>query len=236
MPPVCILAGGLGSRLGEAVKDTPKPLLQVAGQPFLMHQLRLLSRWGARTVVLCVGYLGERIVGVVGRQQFGIQIEYSYDGPELAGTLGAIRRAVPLLGERFLTLYGDTYLRIDYQAFEASWRSSGLPAAMTVLRNRGRWGRSNATFADGHVTHYDKDEASSSMEWIDYGLGGLTVGALDLVSDDVGDLAVLQGELARRRLLFGFEATERFYEIGTPQGLEESETFLFQEARRGRPA
>lgn len=232
LPPVCILAGGLGSRLGEAVKDTPKPLLTVAGEPFLLHQLRLLSRWGAGEVVLCVGYLGERIVDVVGDEQFGIHIEYSFDGPDLAGTLGAIRRAAPLLGERFLVLYGDTYLRIDYQAFDASWMRSGLPAAMAVLRNRGRWGQSNATFANGQVTRYDKDAPTSDMEWIDYGLGGLSRRALDLVSDDVPDLAVLHRELARKGLLFGFEATQRFYEIGTPHGLEESEAFLLQEAHR----
>jgi NDP-sugar pyrophosphorylase family protein len=236
LPPVCILAGGLGSRLGEAVKDTPKPLLMVAGEPFLLHQLRLLSQWGARAVVLCVGYLGERIERVVGREQFGIHIEYSYDGPELAGTLGAIRRAVPLLGERFLTLYGDTYLRIDYQAFDASWRSSGLPAAMTVLRNRGRWGQSNATFANGHVTRYDKMAPTPDMEWIDYGLGGICARALDLVSHDLPDLSVLQQELAAQGLLFGFEATHRFYEIGTPDGLSESEEFLTREARRDRTA
>ena len=110
LAPICILAGGLGSRLGGAVKDTPKPLLRVAGEPFLMHQLRLLAEAGARQVVLCVGYLGNRIEEVIGSEQFGISVSYSDDGPELAGTLGAIRRAQPLLGERFLTLYADTYL------------------------------------------------------------------------------------------------------------------------------
>lgn len=231
LPPICILAGGLGSRLGNAVKDTPKPLLTVAGEPFLMHQFRLLSRSGARKVVLCVGYLGERIANVIGNEQFGIGVEYSYDGPELVGTLGAIRRALPLLGEHFLTLYGDTYLRIDYQAFDASWRSSRLPAAMTVLRNRGQWGRSNAAFADDRVNRYDKNDPTADMEWIDYGLGGLTADALAVVSDDVLDLADLQRELAARGLLFGFEATNRFYEIGTPEGRRETEEFLYRESQ-----
>ncbi len=98
LPPVCILAGGLGTRLGERVRDTPKPLLEVAGEPFLIHQLRLLAAHGARDVVLCVGYRGEQIVSRIGVARFGIGIHYSFDAPGLDGTLGAIRRALPLLG------------------------------------------------------------------------------------------------------------------------------------------
>ena len=157
LPPICILAGGLGTRLGERVRRTPKPLLEVAGQPFLMHQLRLLAGHGARTVVLSVGYRGEQIRARIGRERFGIDIRYSFDAdPGRDGTLGAIRRALPLLGERFLVLYGDTYLRIDYRAVARRWEESGLPAVMTVLRNDGRWDASNAVYRDGMVRRYDK--------------------------------------------------------------------------------
>ena len=232
LPPVCILAGGLGSRLGEAVKDTPKPLLEVAGRPFLIHQLELLARQGARKVVLCVGYLGERIERAIGREQFGIRVQYSYDGLELAGTLGAIRQALPMLGEHFLTLYGDTYLRLDYRTFDLSWQSSRLPAAMCVLRNHGKWGPSNASFAKSLVTQYDKKNPTPNMEWIDYGLGGLSSRALELVSNETTDLADLQHVLAQRGLLFGFEATRRFYEIGTPDALNETEKFLHTQGGR----
>src|SRR5580765_2332217 len=105
LPTVCILAGGLGTRLGGLVADTPKPLLEVAGEPFLLHQLRLLAAHGATSVVLCTGYLGEQVEKQVSTERFGIQILYSHDGPKLAGTLGAIRQALPLLPDRFLVLY-----------------------------------------------------------------------------------------------------------------------------------
>jgi MurNAc alpha-1-phosphate uridylyltransferase len=226
LPPICILAGGLGTRLGNRVRDTPKPLLEVAGEPFVIHQLRLLADHGAARVVLCVGYLGELIERRVGREQFGLRIDYSYDGPELDGTLGAIRRAVPLLDESFLVLYGDTYLRVDYAAAVAQWRASGLPAMMSVLRNDGRWDVSNAVFADGRVVAYYKHAPTADMRWIDYGLGGLSAEALSLVASEERDLAALYNLLAMRGLLSGYEATERFYEIGTPWGLEETETFL----------
>ncbi|HWY19472.1 MAG TPA: NTP transferase domain-containing protein [Solirubrobacteraceae bacterium] len=227
LPPVCILAGGLGTRLGERVRETPKPLLEVAGKPFLMHQLRLLARHGARAAVLCVGYRGEQIRARVGGERFGIDIRYSFDAdPGRDGTLGAIRRALPLLGERFLILYGDTYLRIDYRAVARRWRESGLPAVMSVLRNDGRWGASNVAYRDGMVLRYDKHRPSPEMRWIDYGLGGLTARALARAPAAENDLAALYGQLAQRGELLGFEASERFYEIGTEHALRETEAFL----------
>lgn len=225
LPPICILSGGLGTRLGEKVKDTPKPLQEVAGEPFALHQLRLLADHGARRVVMCVGYLGEQIVERIGPERFGIEIGYSFDGPGQLGTLGAIRGAAEQLGERFLYLYGDTYLRIDYREAATQWEHSGLPALMTVLRNGGQWDTSNAAF-DGRLVTYDKRSPTPHMDWIDYGLGGLTAAVLNRVGPEVTDLAELHQELSRAGELFGYAATERFYEIGTPASLAETEAFL----------
>jgi NDP-sugar pyrophosphorylase family protein len=226
LPPVCILAGGVGSRLGALVADTPKPLIDVAGEPFVLHQLRLLAEHGARAVVLCVGYLGERIEEHVGHERFGVRISYSYDAPGLDGTLGALRRARRLLPDRFLVLYGDTYLRVDYRAVAREWRASGLPAVMTVLRNEGRWDTSNVRYESGRVLAYDKASPTAEMRWIDYGLGGLEAKALELVRPEERDLSALYKRLAEEGLLYGYEATERFFEIGTPDGLAETDRFL----------
>lgn len=226
LPTVCILAGGLGARLGERVQAQPKPLLEVAGRPFLWHQLRLLAAHGASDVVLCVGYLGELVRERIGSELFGLRIAYSFDAPELEGTLGAIRRARGMLGQRFLVLYGDTYLRIDYAAAAAAWQTSGLPAMMCVLRNDGRWESSNADYADGRVLAYEKSAPSAHMRWIDYGLGGLEQRALECAPAEASDLCDLYRVLAEKRQLFGFLASERFYEIGTPATLAETDAFL----------
>ena len=226
LPPVCILAGGLGTRLGERVRDTPKALLEVAGRPFLLHQLALLAAHCAREAVVCVGYRGEQVEGVIGDERFGVRLRYSYDAPELDGTLGAVRRALPLLGERFLVLYGDTYLRIAYEAVDAAWRDSGLPAVMTVLRNDGRWDTSNVVLRGDRVERYDKRNPTPDMRWIDYGLGGLEARALAAVDPEEPDLAVLYERLAARGELLGYEAVRRFYEIGTPESLAETDAFL----------
>jgi NDP-sugar pyrophosphorylase family protein len=226
MPPVCILAGGLGTRLGDAVRKTPKPLLEVAGEPFLAHQLKLLHHYGFRDVVLCVGYLGELIERGIGNgSRYGMSIAYAHDPPDLAGTAGAIRAALPLLGDEFLVLYGDTYLRIDYADVARTFRASGLPALMTVLRNKGQWDTSNVALDGDRVALYDKRNPTDEMEWIDYGLGALRA---EVVSDPDGpsDLADVYADLSRAGRLAAYRATERFYEIGTPEALAETERFL----------
>jgi NDP-sugar pyrophosphorylase family protein len=226
LPPVCILAGGRGTRLGALASDRPKPLIEVAGEPFLIHQLRQLAHHAAREVVVCVGHRGEMIESEIGASRFGMRVRYSYDGPGLDGTLGAIRRALALLPERFLVLYGDTYLRVDFAAASRAWLDSGLPALMVVLRNQGRWDASNARYQEGRVVAYDKRAPTAQMDWIDYGLGGLCAGALGGVSEFDRDLATLYNQLARQGQLCGYPATERFYEIGTPGALAETEGFL----------
>ena len=153
-------------------------------------------------------------------------VRYSFDSPSLDGTLGAVRRALPLLGDRFLVLYGDTYLRIDYADVARCWHDSGLPAVMSVLRNGNRWDVSNVNYEDGRVLAYDKSSPTPEMCWIDYGLGGLTAEALSLMDDDEHDLARLYQRLASLGILYGYVATERFYEIGTPSGLQETDAFL----------
>jgi NDP-sugar pyrophosphorylase family protein len=226
LPTVCILAGGRGRRLGPRVSDVPKPLLEVGGEPFLFHQLRLLARHGAGRIVLCVGYLGERIRERIGSRRFGLRIEYSFDAPGLDGTLGAIRRGQHLLGDRFLVLYGDTYLRLDYRAAADEWLRSGCLGLMVVLRNDGRWDQSNTVYADGRVIEHDQWTRTSPMKWIDYGLGGLNAAALDRVPASERDLASLYKRLAELGELCGYEARERFYEIGRPESLAETDAFL----------
>jgi len=226
LPTVCILAGGRGRRLGLRVRDVPKPLLEVGGEPFLLHQLRLLARHGAGRVVLCVGYLGDRIRERMGSSRFGLRIEYSFDAPGLDGTLGAIRRAEHLLGDRFLVLYGDTYLRLDYRAAADEWLKSGCLGLMVVLRNDGKWDESNTVYADGRVIEHDKWTRTSRMRWIDYGLGGLHAEALDQVDVSERDLSSLYKRLAELGELCGYEARERFYEIGRPESLAEADAFL----------
>jgi N-acetyl-alpha-D-muramate 1-phosphate uridylyltransferase len=237
LAPIAILAGGRGTRLGDRARDRPKALVEIAGEPFLFHQLRLLASHGAERIVVCVGHLGERMVAAIGDGgQFGLDVRYSFDGADLAGTAGALRQALDLLGDTFLVLYGDTYLRIDYGAVQAAFESSGCPALMCVLHNEGRWGVSNAAYADGVVTAYDKYTPPRGAGWIDYGLGVLDADVLRRLEPREPDLARVYSRLAASGRLAGYEATDRFYEVGTPSAVEETDAFLSSRSARASKA
>jgi len=206
----------------------PKLLVEVAGEPFFSHQLRLLKKNGLTRIVLCVGHLGEMIVERYGDgAKWGVHIDYSFDGPRLLGTGGALIRALPKLGEAFYVLYGDSYLPIDYQAVGRSFLDSGKPGLMTVFENREAYDASNVWFEDGRIKLYSKREKPPQMRHIDYGLGVFRAGAFaGCPRDAVVDLAAVQADLCARGELAGHEVKERFYEIGSPAGLKELDQWL----------
>jgi NDP-sugar pyrophosphorylase family protein len=226
--PVAILAGGLATRLRPITEKVPKLLIEVAGEPFFSHQIRLLRAAGLTRLVLCVGYLGEKIVEQYGDgSAWGVQIDYSFDGPKLLGTGGALIQALPKLGEAFYTLYGDSYLPIDYLAVGQYFLDSGRLGLMTVFENSERYDASNVWFEDGAIRRYDKKEKVPHMRHIDYGLGLFRAGAFDgFARDAVVDLQEVQKALLARGELAGFELFQRFYEIGSHAGLEELDTLL----------
>jgi NDP-sugar pyrophosphorylase family protein len=226
--PVAILAGGLATRLKPITEKIPKLLVEVAGEPFFSHQLRLLKGAGLNRLVLCVGYLGEMIVeGYGDGAKWGISIDYSFDGPKLLGTGGALIRALPKLGDAFYVLYGDSYLPIDYLAVGEAFLKSGKQGLMTVFENREKYDASNVWFQDGVIRSYDKKDKVPEMRHIDYGLGLFRADAFDgFPRDEVVDLAEVQKALLKRGELAGFEISQRFYEIGSHAGLRELDQLL----------
>src|ERR1700730_7663258 len=226
--PVAILAGGLAKRLRPITETIPKALVTVAGLPFLAHQLRLLHTAGLRRIIICAGYLGEMIEAEFGDgASFALRIEYSFDGPRLLGTGGALKRALPLLGAQFFVLYGDSYLPIDYRKAALAFVTSGKAGLMTVYRNEDRWDRSNVQFEAGEIQRYDKTKRTPDMHHIDYGLGLLRAEALASWPDNEPfDLADVYRHLLSQNQLSGYEVTERFYEIGSPEGVAELDAFL----------
>lgn len=226
--PVAILAGGLATRLRPLTEKIPKVLLPVAGKPFLAHQLELLRRQGVENVVLCLGHLGEMVQADFGDgQQFGIHLDYSFDGPKLLGTGGALRLALPKLSQKFFVLYGDSYLTTPFRPVAKFFKQSGARGLMTVYRNEGLYDTSNVVFRDGRILVYDKKTRLPEMKHIDYGLSLFQASVFE--EWPVGcpfDLAEVMQKLVAVNQLAGFEVPERFYEIGSRAGLTELEAIL----------
>jgi NDP-sugar pyrophosphorylase family protein len=228
--PVAILAGGLATRLRPITEKIPKSLVPVAGRPFLAHQLEMLHARGIRHVVLCIGFLGEMIQREFGNEAFGVKLDYSFDGEKLLGTGGAIKRALPKLGEEFFVLYGDSYLPLPYAPVAEFFHHSGKLGLMTVYRNDGKYDASNVVFRDGEIAVYDKKLKLPEMRHIDYGLSLFKSSVFGTyATDQVFDLAEVMGRLVREKQLAGYEVPERFYEMGSPAGLAELETLLQSE-------
>jgi NDP-sugar pyrophosphorylase family protein len=211
-----------------ATDELPKALLPVAGRAFAEIQLEWLIGEGVDRLIYCIGYRGERIKETLGDGlRFGVDIDYVDEGDELRGTAGALRLALDedKLPEAFFVLNGDSYLSVNLAGVEREWRDGAEPALMTVFKNDGRWDRSNAAVRDGHVL-YDKRHPMSGdvpMEWIDYGLSILQ---RSLIADEIpsgrpADLADVMHRLSVRGLVTAYEAQCRFYEVGSPAGLQD---------------
>jgi NDP-sugar pyrophosphorylase family protein len=206
----------------------PKALLEVAGEPFLAHQLRLFARQGVANVKLLVGYRWEQIRAFAGDGgRFGVRVDYIVDGPRLFGTGGAIRRALDRLGPEFLVTYGDAWLDTSYAAVVEAFHASGLPALMCVFRNNNRWDTSNVVFENGLIRLYSKRQRLPEMSYIDWGLGMLKASVVaSRPADEAWDLSYLYEELSVAGRLAGHEVTKRFYEIGSFEGLAETNRLL----------
>jgi N-acetyl-alpha-D-muramate 1-phosphate uridylyltransferase len=188
-----------------------------------VRQIELLRQHGLTDIVFCVGYLGDQIEVALGDgAQYGVKLSYVSDGPQPLGTGGALRRALPLLKDAFLVLYGDSYLQCDYQAIVRAFHESGKDGLMTVFHNVSKWDRSNVIFRGGRIISYDKKAQSSQMRHIDYGLGVLkTCVVASYPAQTPLDLATIYQDLLAQNALAGFEVKHRFYEIGSVTGLEE---------------
>lgn len=225
--PVALLAGGRATRLGALAARTPKSLIEVAGRPFIDHQLELLRGLGVRRVALCLGHMGEQIERHVRGRDYGLDLHVSWDGERPLGTAGALRHARSLLGRLFFVLYGDSYLEMDYRPLLQALPPSPTLAVLAVLRNEGRWERSNVRFEDGRVLRYDKRGPTEDMRHVDHGVALLRGEALSLVPPGgPADLGDLYARLAEQGALAGHEVLSRFYEIGSEQGLAETRRHL----------
>jgi len=231
--PVAILAGGIATRMRPLTEKVPKVLIEVSGEAFVFHQLRLLARNDVDRVIFLLGHLGEQVVEAVGDgSRFGLKVEYVFDGPKLLGTGGAVASACPVLGEMFFVLYGDSYLDCDYQAAADAFLASGRLGMMTVFKNEEQWDSSNVEFWNSQIIAYSKIQRTNRMKHIDYGLGLFKRQAFDDISlNTETDLEVVYKRLLENNQLAAYEYFQRFYEIGSYSGIEELEAYLNKQAK-----
>jgi MurNAc alpha-1-phosphate uridylyltransferase len=231
MFPIVILAGGLAKRLRPITEKIPKSLIEINGVPFVYHQLELLEKKGFKNMHFCLGFLGEQVEKVVKESEYfkRLSISFSYDGNTLLGTGGTIRKIINQLPEYFFVTYGDSYLDIDFNDIQEIFESKkqNYNSLMTVYKNKDLFDTSNVIFENGLIGLYSKLRKDSRMAHIDYGIGILSNKSMDIYDNNIiFDLGELYENLSLKRELYGYEVFQRFYEIGSLQGIEDLSNYL----------
>ena len=223
-----ILTGGLATRLYPVTKTIPKALIPINVRPFIDHQLALLKENGVTQVVLCIGNLGNHIVEFVGDgSQWGMEVQYAYDGAVLLGTGGAIKKAAEILPDTFMILYGDSYLDINFEQVVQRFYADNLPVLMTIFHNQNSLDASNILINDGKIAKYNKINHDPAMEYIDYGLIVIRKEVFDpYPSYEPFDLSLVLSQSVDARQVASFEVEQRFYEIGSILGIKETEDYI----------
>lgn len=219
-----ILAGGLGTRILPLTKELPKCLININNQAFLYYQLKWLKKHNITNIVICIGHLGQMIIDYAGNgDKFDLHIDYVDEGEELLGTAGALRLAYDQnkLEDKFLVLYGDSFLPIDFTDVYKSL--SKYPALMTIYKNQNKFDKSNVTKINDVIISYDKNSQDSTYNYIDYGLSVINKQAISgyIKPKCVQKLDMFFNQLSKQNLLKGYEVNKRFYEIGSFDGLND---------------
>jgi NDP-sugar pyrophosphorylase family protein len=224
---VAILTGGLATRLGDLTRNQPKSMLKIRGKIFLEYQLEMLKRADIKDIVLCIGHMGEQIERQFGNgRNYGVNIRYSLED-KLLGTAGALKKAEDLLNEVFFTMYGDSYLFLDFTEVIRYFQSQNKLALMTVYKNYDRYDRSNTVVEGSLVKNFSKKERTENMVYIEYGANILNKEAFRMIPENqFYSLDDLFPHLIEMDELLAFEVKERFYEIGSPQGVKEFEEYI----------
>ncbi len=222
-----ILCGGLATRLQPITKTIPKSLVTINDKTMLQYQLDMLNEQNIKHVVLCVGYLGEMIQNQFGFKYKNIIIEYSFDGDVQLGTGGAIRNALSKLSNSFFVLYGDSYLPVEYKPILNYFNNTNKSGLMTVYKNENLYDTSNVVYKDNQIVCYDKKNKTVEMNYIDYGLSLFTTSVFNKYPTNYSfDLSQVMMDLVNNKQLAGYEVYNRFYEMGSINGLKELEEYL----------
>jgi len=228
MYPIVILAGGLATRLYPITHEIPKALVSVSGKPFIEHQLKLLKNQGFTHVIISSWYKSEMIQNFVGNgNRFGLKVEFVFDGPKPLDTGGALKKVTSIIKGPFFSIYGDSYLPCDYQAVQSCFEKKQKSALMTVLQNKDQWDQSNVEVNKGKIVSYDKSNHSPKMKYIDYGLSIFMPKVFDWIEPEKPfSLTDVYQQLIRDDNLAAYIVKERFYEIGSFEGLQELDALL----------
>ena len=226
---IIIIAGGLATRLGKLAINKPKSLIDINGEPFIIHQLRYLKNQGLKNIHLCLGYLADQIITILRHfNNLDLNITYSLDGDNQLGTGGALKNALDKCEDYFFVQYGDSYLPINYSKVHNFFVMNNKQRnILTIYKNKNMYDKSNVDYTENKIFKYDKNLNNSGMNFIDYGLSLLKKDEImPILNRNVSDLSEVYKILINENKMIPYIVNQRFYEIGKPKGIEEMKKYL----------
>jgi D,D-heptose 1,7-bisphosphate phosphatase len=223
---IAFLVGGRGTRLGAATASTPKPVIEVAGQPFLDHLIDNAVRFGFRDILLLSGHLGDKLHERYDGKTIGGARLRCIREPEAAGTAGALLNARDLLDERFVLCNGDSFFDVNLLAL-AALPTKGPWLAKIALRHMPDTDRYGTVRLDGAQILSFAEKAAGSAGFVN---GGIYLLQREILNE-IGALPCsmetdLFPKLAARGLLYGMPADGYFIDIGIPTDLARAQREL----------
>ena len=217
-----ILCGGLGTRLRPLTYDIPKPMIPFGDKPFLQILIDYFKAQGVEKFVFCTGHLHEQIEKHFGDgSQLGVEIVHSVELEPL-GTGGALLNSRHLLDEQFFFAFGDSYLPLELRHLTRVQKESNALGVITVYMNNDKIASNNVRIMpDGRVQDYIKKNPPTSMNGLEAGLSLFNKNILNHAPGRIFSLEeAIFPKLINPGKLFGLLTNQRFYDIGTPDGLE----------------
>ena len=223
-----ILAGGLATRIRPITNNKAKALIEINGKPFIYWQLKYYIKQGVKNFVFLLGFKGEEIEGYIKKNNyFNVNISFYYDGNQLRGTGGSILQSINKFPENFFVLYGDTLLQIDLNDMYNFYDKNNHQITMSIYKNKSMYDKSNVQKLSHNKITYNKDNLQNDMSYIDYGISILNKKIFISNTDKtLTDLSSFYKGISSKNKLFGYEVFKRFYEIGSFEGIKQTQSFV----------
>ena len=225
-----VLAGGLGTRVKKHIGEKPKALVDFNGRPFIYYFIKNYVDLGISSFIFCLNYKGKEIQEFIESCKFlNINFEFHYDGCKPLGTAGSIIKIIELLPNNFFITYGDTLLNIDFDLLTRKYEQLNTNALMTIYKNFNHLDKSNVKKISKYKIFYEKNNHDNEMNYIDYGLSVVNKKIFKKYDPNtVLDLSKIFFDLSIDNQLCGLEVSERFYEIGSINGIFDTKNFLME--------
>ncbi len=225
--PVVILAGGLGKRMSSKYKNIQKCMIKIKNKPFIHYVLTNLEKNKVKNVIFLLGHRSKDVTKFLNKKKYlyNLKIQISYDGKNLLGTGGAVKKSLDLINNDFILTYADSYLEYNFQKIVKYYLKNKLTSLITVYKNKNGTDKSNIILKNNKIINYGKDNLNQ-YNYIDWGISIFNKNIFKGIKKRKFDLNLIYNTQIEKKLLYGYRVFKKYREIGTPSSLIEFKKYI----------